>query len=375
VKRLQKEFSLPMPERRRFETLDALRFFAFLRVFFLHVGLVSFPFAHQFTQGGENGVSFFFTLSGFLISYLLFQERLSKGKIDLGAFMLRRVLRIWPLYFLMAVVAYATPWFLSVSGFHHSQSGYEPDWRFTFFFLENYKLMIENGPPNVAPLWVMWSLCVEEHYYILWGLLFTFLPLRRLPLALAIMAVIPIGFRFIYRANNLDWIDLPTNLDYFAFGGLAAFAYIKYMNKIEYFSEILPKGILILFLTISVVIVFTEWRILQNGFFSTFRPTILSIVFSAIILLLIPKKSKVKISDRNFLSWLGTISYGLYLIHTVSNSFIKSIFIKKGLPMDNPYIAALYVLTTLSFVILLSAGSYYLFEKRFLALKKKRVFV
>ncbi|MBL8029135.1 MAG: acyltransferase [Fibrobacteres bacterium] len=363
--------TIPIPERRRFETLDSLRFFAFLRVFFLHVGLASFPLIHQFTRGGENGVSFFFTLSGFLISYLLFQEKLSTGKVDLGAFMLRRVLRIWPLYFLMAGVAYATPWFLSTTGFYHAQSGYDPDWRFTFFFLENYRLIIENNHPNVAPLWVMWSLCVEEHYYILWGLLFTFVSVRKLPIVLSVMTILPYAFRYYYRLHGWDWIDLPTNLDYFAFGGLTAYLYIRYTDKIEAFAEKIPKALVVGFLTCTVAFVYLEWRVLQNGYISICRPTILSIVFSLVLLVLVPKKSKIKLSEKNPLSWLGTISYGLYLIHTVSNSFVKSIFIKNGVMLNVPINATIYIMTTLTVVILLSAASYYLFETRFLNLKKR----
>ena len=91
-----------------FPNLDGLRFFSFLAVFILHALVTDslhiresawFRQAKQLAHA-DLGVSFFFVLSGFLITYLLLAENKSRGTIDVGAFYIRRVLRIWPLYFL-----------------------------------------------------------------------------------------------------------------------------------------------------------------------------------------------------------------------------------------------------------------------------------
>ena len=87
--------------------LDVLRFLAFLGVFVFHGTLVadlSFfgswePWAAAVCKSGAFGVDLFFALSAYLITALLLREKESQGALDLKAFYLRRILRIWPLYF------------------------------------------------------------------------------------------------------------------------------------------------------------------------------------------------------------------------------------------------------------------------------------
>src|SRR5450432_318525 len=104
-----------------FPNLDGLRSLAFLMVFFQHGLLNSFsylPVRNAFLQrfiimicDGETGVSIFFVLSGFLITYLLLAESDRYGKIHPGYFYLRRTLRIWPLYYLVITfVFFGYPW-------------------------------------------------------------------------------------------------------------------------------------------------------------------------------------------------------------------------------------------------------------------------
>src|SRR5689334_17080134 len=92
-----------------FENLDALRYLCFLSVFMFHsmhtteVQVISNPI-YQFIKfrifgNGNLAVNCFFVLSGFLITYLLLEERNFFGKISISKFWLRRVLRIWPLFF------------------------------------------------------------------------------------------------------------------------------------------------------------------------------------------------------------------------------------------------------------------------------------
>ena len=94
-----------------FPNLDALRFFAFLSVFISHIAVfLSFtpvwfqPIKKLFLIHGDLGVNFFFVLSGFLISYLLFTERTESGEVSLKGFYKRRILRIWPLYFIVLII-------------------------------------------------------------------------------------------------------------------------------------------------------------------------------------------------------------------------------------------------------------------------------
>jgi peptidoglycan/LPS O-acetylase OafA/YrhL len=91
-----------------FPNLDGLRFFAFFFVFMYHCyyevplqGKDSFIYLgfHKIWENGDLGVNFFFTLSGFLITYLLLSEEKQLGGFNISGFYWRRTLRIWPLYF------------------------------------------------------------------------------------------------------------------------------------------------------------------------------------------------------------------------------------------------------------------------------------
>ncbi|RZJ87656.1 MAG: acyltransferase, partial [Hymenobacter sp.] len=129
------------PTKLHFHSLEALRFFAFLKVYLLHLPLaIPSPVLSYLKRGGGIGVQFFFVLSGFLITYLLVADKLARGQVDARRFFIRRSLRIWPLFFALVLLAFLLPdaW-AERWGFHMVGGGYVPDWRFSFTFLENYK--------------------------------------------------------------------------------------------------------------------------------------------------------------------------------------------------------------------------------------------
>ena len=88
-------------KREYFQSFDALRFISFFLVFLLHTPVDENSFMSFFSKSGGTGVSFFFVLSGFLITYILIIEKKNFNKISLKNFFVRRILRIWPLFYLM----------------------------------------------------------------------------------------------------------------------------------------------------------------------------------------------------------------------------------------------------------------------------------
>jgi peptidoglycan/LPS O-acetylase OafA/YrhL len=153
--------------------LDVLRFFAFLTVFTCHITLRSPEYfaAHHISANlaracttisiaGSYGVDLFFVLSAYLITELLLREKESQGQLDVKSFYLRRMLRIWPLYFffvgLAAVVPFCNP-------MHQFTARYVIPF---LLLLGNWSMVFFGWPESVAvPLW---SISVEEQFYLVW---------------------------------------------------------------------------------------------------------------------------------------------------------------------------------------------------------------
>jgi peptidoglycan/LPS O-acetylase OafA/YrhL len=118
------------------------------------------------------GVDVFFSLSGFLITGLLLRERRSRGSVDLGSFYARRALRIAPVYYASLLAAFGLTWLLGdayAGPFRGPQ-----DERFFTSTLGAYALFLGNWTeaPVPSPVEVLWSVCVEEQFYLLFPLCF-----------------------------------------------------------------------------------------------------------------------------------------------------------------------------------------------------------
>jgi peptidoglycan/LPS O-acetylase OafA/YrhL len=112
-------------------------------------------------KGGAYGVDLFFVLSAYLITELLFREKEQRGTLDVKGFYVRRLLRIWPLYYVFVPLAFAIPFF---------NPGREFSVRYLLPFLMlagNWSLTLQgwHAGPVVIPLW---SISVEEQFYLLW---------------------------------------------------------------------------------------------------------------------------------------------------------------------------------------------------------------
>jgi peptidoglycan/LPS O-acetylase OafA/YrhL len=359
----------------KFETLDALRFFAFFRVFLLHIpGIYHLPLFNAIKEGGEIGVDFFFVLSGFLITYLLAKEKFTTGSVNATQFMFRRIFRIWPLYYLGVIIAYAN-FFISSHYGIGSSSGYPPNIFFSITFTENIKMLIEDNFPNGAPLRIFWSLCVEEQFYILWILIFKFIKLNHLLKVFAGLLATAWMYRIfvtpLFHNSVISDTDLISKLDYFCIGGSLAvcmIVYPKITNKLLLFMK---SGLQLPLICICFAFFFfhqlVPLSILKNPLYF---PTISAIIFTALIACFAVNKNRYQISNNSLLGKWGNISYGLYVYHTPVILVLMIVFKIIPLPNNWPGIF-IFVLGAFVFTLLISALSYHFFERPFLQLRQK----
>src|ERR1700743_1755388 len=157
-----------------FRNLDGLRFIAAFLVILQHasdyrgfaVPTYSNLFKAHFAEAGRYGVTLFFVLSGFLITYLLMTEAQKTGTVDIRKFYIRRILRIWPLYFAFGIVVIST---IDIVLRNFGIYGHTPKLTNLFYlFTFSVNLQLLFGAYNRGIIEVLWSVCVEEQFYAVW---------------------------------------------------------------------------------------------------------------------------------------------------------------------------------------------------------------
>jgi peptidoglycan/LPS O-acetylase OafA/YrhL len=138
--------------------LDALRFFAFVSVFCDHLTFVQARWFQPIVEAGAFGMCMFFMLSAYLIITILLREQETTGTVNLRAFAIRRILRIWPLYFLVLFGGYA------LGRIYHGNAIVNGHAVLAFTFLVGNLYILHTG--WMGPVGSLWSLSVEEQFYL-----------------------------------------------------------------------------------------------------------------------------------------------------------------------------------------------------------------
>ncbi len=355
-------------EKRHFEMFDTFRFFAFLKVFLQHVPVFAFAWFNIFRNGGIIGVQFFFTLSGFLITYIILNEKNQTGTYSLKNFFVRRILRIWPLFYLMVGISYCIPWILSLLHQHKEMYGYQPVWWVSVSFLENYKMIFTHKPPSEEELALLWSLCVEEHFYIIWGLLLWILPVKAFPKVAGCCLLIALVARGVFAHYNLDPTDVFTNLDLFALGSIPAYLLVFHSEQTEAFVSRIPRYVHMLFAAALVAYVLLIAQIDHVLTVNIWLTTLSGILFSTLIFFSMHDNHYLRPS--RLLNKAGTYTYGLYVYHILIIVLMVRIFDHLHLSLDKPVNAIIYTVAALTATVICSITSYHFFEKPFLKMKR-----
>ncbi|GAB4149724.1 MAG: acyltransferase [Bacteroidia bacterium] len=368
-----------------FPGINALRFFAASGVVITHIELMKGQMSMKnnwkepfFLHLGSLGVFFFFVLSGFLITYLLLKEKEKTGRVAIKEFYVRRILRIWPLYYLVIVLAFFVFPHLDIL---------RNDWFDRFMDqdfgtkLMLYLLMLPNLGlamfPSVPYAGQTWSIGVEEQFYLIWPAVVGFAKKtgRLLLLFFAGVILFKVIFLLYYKyaspSHTLtaikDFIAM-TKIELMAMGGIGAWLFYK--NKTVFLNLIFSLPVQILSYVLIPVLLYLTPQSVQDAVHLLYGALFLVIIMNVAL----NPHSIFKFNNRVF-DFLGTISYGIYMYHM----FIIVIVVRLSSrwfehPGSVTANVAYYILTFVS-VIFVAALSYYLFERRFIRMKKKHTVI
>lgn len=356
--------------------LNSLRFFAALFVIISHgnISLLKLNIIQNgnltFLNRGGEAVEFFFTLSGFLITYLLINENNKNGFISIKKFYLRRVYRIWPLYFLVTFIGFILLGFIYPFLYKKNY--------FNFPILEGFILFLLFLPNYVARnyqvglLNPLWSIGVEEQFYLFWAPLIKIFNrnIHFIIYAFLILSILFFGLVFydVFKFNLLLQNFLLSQKFYaMAIGGL--FGYI-YFFKLNLYTNSFFSSKLFQFILLCCVF---WYYMIGFGFeyLFVFR-VIICFLYGLLILNISVIKNKLIDLETPWLNYLGAISYGLYMLHMLVDYVLRLIveaFLINNLP--KLFLIGFYYSTLTLATIAIASLSYYYFEKPFLKLKNK----
>lgn len=369
-----------------FNGLNELRAFAALSVIFHHIELFKFRdgypslfnnshLAYFIEKLGKNGVYLFFVLSGFLITYLLLQEKSNNNnKISFKKFYLRRIFRIWPLYYTVIAISFLLIPFLvyNFEIFQFAPNYFErisDSLNYDSLSKTLYLLFLPNFALSAGKVVVgasqSWSVGVEEQFYLLWPLLLYLFNRKNLLLVF-------IGMLASYILLNLHPIVYITALlriipfEFMAIGGIGAYFYYYKKDKIQ---SLTGKG----FYYIVILLFVLLFLVYPLPILSTYLQNIcLGILFLGLILITINNDNKLVFRNRSF-SFLGKISYGIYMYHPFV-MFLVFPFANKYLnPQSDILIYNIFVyIFVFVITIIISHLSYKYIESRFIKIKDSK---
>ena len=373
-----------MSKKIYFENLDGLRFLCFLSVFFFHSFHTELDhikstdiyhiITHDIFGNGNLGVNFFFVLSGFLITYLLIEEKKLNGQLDIKKFWIRRILRIWPLFYLCVIIGFF------IFPFLKSAFGQQPNETATIgyylTFTNNFDF-IKNGLPDSSILGVLWSVAIEEQFYFVWPIILYLLPIKKYWLAFSTVIIASLifrGFNNNYMAHEHHTLSCIGDMAIGAFGAWLIQTNENFKTKIQNLKRIYISLIYILFLLIYM---YRDEILSLNNFLLDVveRPLIAIIILLIILEQCFSDKSLFKMSKFKLLTKYGTITYGLYCLHFVGILIVTTLTKKYSLNTELWQVIIIDTSFALVLTIVISLISYNIYEKPFLKLKEKFAYI
>ena len=344
---------------------------SFLAIFCYHAFRFSeadFPLGKFVVYLYDNlplAIDVFFILSSFLLTYLALSEYKKRGNFSFKNYFTRRILRIWPLYFFILLLAFM------VFPFAANRFGTSltlPNSLYYIFFIANFYTI-----DHVFFLKFLWTISVEEQFYLFWGFCLRILH-SHLKVITAILFLISIGSSvYSIMSHTASYYSTLTYLFDFAAGGIAAILIFTGSSFIVWIKN-LPKVATYLFYS-YLIFHFILFYFLEtnsdgqmNDFISLLNRYIFIFYISAFIIEQMVNPSCTKIFAKSrFLILTGKLSYGLYCFHGITITFVNLLLQHFKIDIS----IWLLVLIYFSLNYFIAAISYKYLELPFLKLKNR----
>jgi peptidoglycan/LPS O-acetylase OafA/YrhL len=332
--------------RNRTIELDFLRGIAIIAVMGYHfhsvdtglrfIQVVEYPFTHF----GREGVNLFFTLSGFLVGGLLLRQYANTGSIDARRFIVRRIFKIWPAYYVLIA-------FHVLAGRHPTSS----------FLVQNLTHLQNYLGTSISQTW---SLAVEEHFYLfLPTLLLVFARWRLganaiLSLLGALCFVVLVARSIAVAGGGIDaaFYETQYRIDSLLAGVMLAAVY--WMKPDVYRRLASQKGWLLAI--VAVLVAWLGFGTRHIALDESIGYTIQAIGYVALIVLML-EHSGALARTRLFraVAWVGVYSYGIYLWHSIALA-PGGIFIAKVTALGAPRVLVWTTALAFQAAIAISVG-------------------
>jgi len=296
-------------------SLDGLRAISIAIVFLAHSGLKGIV-------PGFFGVTVFFFLSGYLITTLLRIEFERSGNIGLVDFYVRRMFRIWPLFYLVLIVATLLTWL----GAYGPPLPLDPTLVFMqFAHLANYAIVKAGWYVGRSPeSWVYWSLAVEEHFYLALpvaylAMLKAQLPARRQAAIFLGLCALTLVWRFVLvfafdATKERMYVSTDTRIDSIVFGCILAVVHNPVLDDPPCSERWLKR----FWFPLGLALVVLSFLPRQPWFDQTLRYTLQGLALMPIFLVTVrwPDWWPCRPLNHRWVRLVGVLSYAMYLVHT-----------------------------------------------------------
>ena len=287
--------------------LNGLRAIAALSVVFAHIsqdGIADFglPAVAEFPMAGF-GVTLFFVISGFLITFLLIKELNKTNTISIGKFYLRRIFRIWPIYYLFIFIC-----FVVFQLTEEQQPLSNPQMWWYVFFAANIPFIFQNG---ILILVHYWSIGVEEQFYLFWpGLVKLSRSNLIVTATMLLVFFLILKLVFWYFLGNQSYLYRFISVTRFHCMMIGAVGAILYLNKSIIINILQNKTVQfiswMLFLTMGIGFLYIPAVVSHE---------IIAVASLSMIVGQISVKERLFSLENYFFDFIGKVSYGMYVIH------------------------------------------------------------